>query len=443
VKRRWIIVVVVLASAIGILLWKRRQPARSEPDTAQQTMPTPPRDVPGTPEIRPPPPTQPERPSSPWRHLANRLFPDEQPIAGKVVDGEGRPIGGADVGFGPDDSIFFVFADRSHIAGVTVSETDGSFRIPRVVGEDPQRVWARAPGFAMGERVARPGERDVIIRLSAQSILRGVVVDDRGAMSAFRLQVAPSKLSDQEMVGRFLTVDRPPLTENPNGQFEVTGLAAGTYDIIVETDDKRAGRQSGISLREGEVRDGIRISVDEGSSVTGKVVDYVSGEPVSTAKASIMGRFSERRSILRADGTFEINGLPPLPLQLMVMDDAHLVDWRWVIISDVRAHIDVGVIRLLRKDDEPSQYGGQTGIDVYNLHGRNLVLNVLPDTAASFAGVQIGDEIVAINGRDVSGVGSWSVLMLLRGASYSTVDVSLQSTAGKRTVKLVRMPLLP
>src|SRR5207249_663283 len=131
------------------------------------------------------------------------FFSAEQPITGKVVDGAGRPIGGAAVGVAPEDKFFVVFAERSAGAAVTVSAADGSFRIPNAVGDGRQLVWAMAPGFAMGERVARPCERDVTIQLSAQSILRGVVSDDRGVVSAFRLQVVPSKLSDQEMVGRF------------------------------------------------------------------------------------------------------------------------------------------------------------------------------------------------------------------------------------------------
>jgi hypothetical protein len=434
-KRRSL--VVVLALIVGIVFWKWQQHAQRHADGVRLRRQLP--EVGRAREIRPPPPApaQPARPSS-FRDWINRLLFDEQPITGKVVDGEGRPIGGAAVGVVPEGNIFAAFADPSDRPAVTLSAADGSFRIPDVRGDGRQLVWARAPGFAMGEQSALPGERDVTIQLKAQSILRGVVIDDRGVVSAFRLQVVPSKLNDQEMVGRFLMAERPPLATNSNGQFEVTGLSVGTYDVIVETDDKRGGRLSGVSLREGEVRDGIRISVGEGGRITGKVVDYVSGEPVATA--SVLGRLGDPRTVVRADGTFEISGLPPISLQLMVSDKVYYPDWRWVIVSDLRATIDVGVIRLLRKDDQQGDRSASTGIDPYNLNGRNLVLNVLPDSPAGRAGVQIGDEIQAIDGRDLTGVGSMAVFWLLHGAPDTAVEVSLQSSDGsnRRTLRLVR-----
>ena len=443
-KRRSL-AVVVLVLIVGIVFWKWQQRGRRRAAGARwqnEVMARLHPDVRGAPEIRPPPPTPPERPSR-LHDWVECFFSDDQPITGKVVDGAARPIGGAAVGVAPEEKFFVVFAERSAGEAVAVSAADGMFRIPKAVGEGRQLVWAMAPGFAMGEQVARPCERDVIIRLSAQSILRGVVIDNRGVVPAFRLQVVPSKLSDQEMVGRFLIAGRPPLTENSNGQFEVAGLGAGTYDVIAETDDKRAGRLSEVSLREGEVRDGIRISVGEGGRITGKVVDYVSGDPVATA--TIMRRLGDPRTDVRTDGTFEISGVPPEPLQLMVGDHSHYADWRWVIVADVRAPIDVGVIRLLRTDDQKSDHRGWTGIDPYNLNGRNRVLNVVSDTPASRAGVQIGDEIEAIDGRDTTGLGSMAVYWLLRGAPDTAVEVSLQSSDGsnRRTLRLVRERLSP
>src|SRR2546425_102982 len=114
-KRRSIILIVI-ALTIGIVFWKRQQRARRHAAAArwrQEAMARLQPGVRGAPEIRPPPPpTQPERPSA-LHDWVECFFSAEQPITGKVVDGAGRPIGGAAVGVAPEDKFFVVFAERS------------------------------------------------------------------------------------------------------------------------------------------------------------------------------------------------------------------------------------------------------------------------------------------------------------------------------------------
>ena len=340
------------------------------------------------------------------------------------------------------DYPFFAFAERDPRAANTLSAADGSFRIGDVQGDGRQIVWALASGFAPGESNAMPGERGVVIVLKAQSNLRGQIVDSRGAVTAFRLRVLPSKLSDQEMVGRLSLARRPPLTENPNGEFEVDGLSAGAYDVLVETDDKRAGKLAEVSVGEGETRSGLRVVVAEGRRLTGSVVDYDSGNAISSATAVILelGRMSETRTPVRADGRLEMAGLPPGPFQLAISDRGYYSDLRWIVPPEDRTDIDVGVIRMMRQLARPTGRRGMPGIDPYNVNGHNLVLNCVPDSSAARAGVFIGDEIKVIDDRDLSGVGSLAVLLLLNGPVHSAVDVSLQSSDGShvRTVRLER-----
>src|SRR5205823_14560077 len=101
--------------------------------------------------------------------------------------------------------------------------------------------------------------------------------------------------------------------------------------------------------------------------------------------------------------------------------------------------VDVGVFRLMAGDwYERDQSGGTLGLRVVPSDRRALVTNVLPDQPAAQAGILVGDRLLAIDGRDVDGLGPSAIRFLMTPPPGTKVTLSLETTTGtRRTAELV------
>jgi carboxyl-terminal processing protease len=82
---------------------------------------------------------------------------------------------------------------------------------------------------------------------------------------------------------------------------------------------------------------------------------------------------------------------------------------------------------------------GEAGIRVADREDGVVVEEVSPGSPASRQGLQPGDRILAVGGRDIDGLGSAAAGLLLRGPIGSTVEVNLVGRGrSRRTVTLER-----
>jgi C-terminal processing protease CtpA/Prc len=98
---------------------------------------------------------------------------------------------------------------------------------------------------------------------------------------------------------------------------------------------------------------------------------------------------------------------------------------------------DAGVVRVLR---QPECRGAGVGLYSRSYVQGTFVEKAYADTSAARAGIEFGDRVVAINGKDVSTLGPRAVDLLLMGDAGSTVAVTVWSRTSnaRRTVNLVR-----
>ena len=99
------------------------------------------------------------------------------------------------------------------------------------------------------------------------------------------------------------------------------------------------------------------------------------------------------------------------------------------------AESDIERYRILQ---EGSASG--VGLSFRTTEQRILVSDVFKDMAADKAGVKIGDQLIAIDGRSLQGRSTEDVDYLLRGAPGSTVEVTIRKAGGTTDtpVKLTR-----
>jgi RNA polymerase sigma factor (sigma-70 family) len=221
-------------------------------------------------------------------------------VAGRVVDAEDRPVGGAEICLSVPGEGFFV---------ATRSAADGSYRLRDVA--DGLRISARAAAYAPCPTVAVGGGptcvRDFRLTRRAAAVV-GVVVGEDGAPAAF-VSVSASALElDSEaidltrgaarVVGSTDATGSFRLSPLPPGPCAVTARAGGRSVAVVET-----------SLDEGGVAH-VRLVLRRSARLIGRA-SGVDGAP--NAWVAVAGEGPGARVGARpgADGSYAVEGVAP------------------------------------------------------------------------------------------------------------------------------------
>jgi len=105
---------------------------------------------------------------------------------------------------------------------------------------------------------------------------------------------------------------RPPRPVDPNGTFRLEGLPAGTYAVVVESQDPLPRRaEASVTIDAGDNATA-ELSLPPGASLAGRVADD-GGKPVARAEVLLSPEGGHGMAALSAgeDGAFEAKGLPP------------------------------------------------------------------------------------------------------------------------------------
>lgn len=246
-----------------------------------------------------PPRAQPSAPRAANAPAASR----EEGIDGEVVDPDGKPAA--------DASISCVLGDREHTAQ---ADESGHFQL----GADAAgcTAVARLHGFAPSiEAVLRAGSANRL-RLAPPTGIAGNVVDETGApvMQYWIAVEAIEPLSGTGPDGG----SRPPQkisleVNSQEGTFEWTDLAPGRYSLALGVPMRPFVRQRGIEVRAGAVTRGVRFVSTPGVTVTGKVTDAKTGQPLDGALVFVELGLDLGLKVLpgmTSAGEFKLEGAP-------------------------------------------------------------------------------------------------------------------------------------
>ncbi len=227
--------------------------------------------------------------------LAIRL-PAERRIAGTVMDRDGKPVEGAEVG---------AFFDRGTAGPLAPIRTDasGRFMIGRL-GEERGSVQVEAGGFAREERwFDVPGKEDLQFILVPEAILEGKVVaaEDGSPIRGARVKLGGS--------GREQEVE-----SDSQGEFRFDKLRSGSCWFQVEHDDFVHRSFGGRKLTSGDWIKRQIFRLHRGFTVHGVVIDAATKVPVPLAEVRIDERGANNRDrhatlkLTTVDGAFEFSG---------------------------------------------------------------------------------------------------------------------------------------
>ena len=230
-------------------------------------------------------------------------------IRGRVRDGSGRPIAGANLRG---------YQARSRGAPYPVeaiSGADGGFVL---AGLQPgsYRVSAAAPGYAGADRPVEAGAEKVELVLSPAGSISGAVVDDAGRpVEAFRVNASPAR-REGDAPGTMTIGPRNKIGTGNEGRFLLEDLAEGTYVVAASAPGQASANVSGVKVSAGSTTDAGTIRLSAGGTVKGTVAD-AAGAPVAGAVISVRGPGRDYGSIgvgpqgvSDPAGAFEVTGVP-------------------------------------------------------------------------------------------------------------------------------------
>jgi hypothetical protein len=232
-------------------------------------------------------------------------------IDGRVVDGQGAPVEGADVvvlGGAIGTTVLVPLVDRFR------TDASGAFRF---TAPDDATVEATREGFAPGRaRVDRAVRltRSLTIRLSRSTqplaTIDGTVVDPDGSPEEGALVTGFPKQTWAEL----------PTTARSDveGRFTLRGLAAGVWALTAS----RPGAASA-SAEAPAGASGVRLQLERGGALTGHVRDKQTREPIAPFTVAVLGGETRTLSIIDATGAYAFDDLSPGPAVVWVVAAGH------------------------------------------------------------------------------------------------------------------------
>ena len=185
--------------------------------------------------------------------------------------------------------------------------------------------------------------------------------------------------------------------------------------------------------------------------LSGRVVDMESGSPLANVEVRATA-VSERpvlpndvsKTFTDAAGKFVLDGVAvgvPVKLKFSGNLQTHTVEWRYVSLPQQAPVLEMGPITVMRGDLQArladGSWKGLTGVCTpaaacpaisIRVDDVTTIKAVRPGTPAARAGIKAGDRLLAIDGKDLTGMRDSGVEWLLRGQPGSAITVTVQTS---------------
>ena len=225
-----------------------------------------------------------------------------------------------------------------------------------------------------------------------------------------------------------------------NGAWSFAEVPRGSYELAVHAPE--GTRKLEVPLAAGESREDLRVELAGMVRVRGTVVD-LEGAPVPGVEVRISADGSvrlgqseaDRRHISDATGHFEIDQAPVGVVSLVAAPPPggdYEMAWSTVKIAGDHAEVTLPPIRVVKRRVAPGGAFGDLGYTIKRagpaddpLARRLVVAVVRPRGPAAGAGLQVGDEIVTIDGHEVTGENVYLQDSLLKVPAGAVVRLGL------------------
>jgi RNA polymerase sigma factor (sigma-70 family) len=347
-------------------------------------------------------------------------------IAGRVIDDMEAPVADAIVRLGP-------IHGWTTAVPITRTDRDGAFRVA-TLGDGPFSLDAGIGGgpLAAVDDVA-PGATGVVLRLIRPAALEGTVDGIAGA----RVWLQRTGGVD----GAASVPDRRRTARADGGRFAFDALAPGHYTVLAVGGAATASAE--VTLAPG-ARAAVRLAAADTRRITGRLVVIGSGAPVAdTWCAAVPATGDVRpagidvaipaRATTDASGHFAIEHAPS--------GEALVICGARPGVSSGAARIAVGARdATIEVAPVPDGVPGSFGFTLDTT--RILAAVDVVDPGAGAAGLQRGDRVVEVGGRDVSRIYVDAVHWLIAAGGPGGIDVGFERS-GTRFTRTIRIASTP
>jgi hypothetical protein len=343
----------------------------------------------------------------------------DRAIAGRVVDENSAPVPDALVRAEPAKGQ----REGIHHAAFATTNDDGKFAL-NGLDAIAYRVVAQGDDHApaIAENVAA-GKRELVLVVDGRKAITGTVVntDERPVPSYTLLAFRRDGVASDLIVARSIV--------DPAGRFRIP-IGDGSYELVANAGSWAPSKPT--PAKSGD-RD-VRIVVSAGATLKGIVVSAADGKPLQWARvmreaifAGASAQPSNAGTVTRADGSFELTGLPPGPISITVAYGEFHPKIEAGITATDGAVIGPITIALtpLKPGEEPKLE--LVGIGVrFSADGDTLRVDAVIDGGgAQLAGIVAGDKVVRVDGTPVTELGIDGAVARIRGIAGTTVRIAL------------------
>jgi hypothetical protein len=341
-------------------------------------------------------------------------------ITGRVVDPAGNAVADVLVGAMPAGNY-----DNARNTAFAVSGVDGAFKLEHLdtdkydlSGEAEERAPARLEAVA-------GGTQNVTLVSDGGLVLAGTTsTSDGAALPAYTLTVFRKDGARRELVVARSIVD-------PSGRFQVH-VQRGAFELIAAASGWAPSKPTPVTV-DGPVTD-VKLTVSIGGTLRGVVqaADNSQGIPYARVMREARGGGASTQpanagTVTRADGTFELTGLPPGPVSVTIGADGFNPKIEAGMAVDDGTQLGPITFALSRLVEGQEPQIELVGIGAaLTADGDSLVVTKMFDGGGKAAGMVVGDHVVAVDGIAVSELGMDGAIAKIRGVEGTTVSITLQ-----------------
>jgi hypothetical protein len=237
-------------------------------------------------------------------------------------------------------------------------------------------------------------------------------------------------------LGRIAGGSSNPAEDQPSrGEPGARGSGSGSYGGSTALERKLAALERSRKEEEGALRQVDRFVPTGGVTLTGRVLDADGGKPIAGSEVHVHHEGTLVEGTTDASGGFKLPGMVAGSHVIVWVGragDPYIDERLELTVSGTGDTSDAGTFKLLRGDELSGKPEGWVGLFVNRRGGQIVVAGVSPWTPADEARLEVGDQLVSIDGRDLAGLGPRAVTYLLRGRVGTSVAVVVRSPGGQR-----------
>jgi len=353
------------------------------------------------------------------------------PITGRVLDHEGVGLDGVEVRARIVDGAVDG-ASGLHRTPACVTEADGSFTLAPLDAVD-YVIVATVPGHPTVTSDPVPPGAEVELRFTAGVSLTGRLIDQQGA------PVVAGSVA-------LLAVDglrRRPVAAlsvfDARGEWRFDDLPEGSYELHAIAQGYARSTPQRLTLS-GAEPEHLEITLRDGATLFGRVLDADSNEPLALAHVSVQGIDTVdsvlpglHSTVTDVDGSFELTGIEPGRVSVNVGAFAHdgkILTGIELAADQRHGPLDVALTPVAVGERPTTEIAG-IGVAIAPVDDALVINEVTPDGGAEAAGLVPGDRITAVDGESVLELGFENAIQNIRGQAGTRVELDLIRRDGK------------